>query len=68
MNLPHSGNPNGVQTISIGVAAADPAKNVAMASLLTDSDHALYRAKYMGRNRVEGATEVTRGMEMSAQD
>ena len=68
MNLPHSGNPNGVQTISIGVAAAVPDRNTAVTSLLTASDHALYRAKYLGRNRVEGAVAVTHGMEMSAQD
>ncbi len=68
MNLPHSGNPNGVQTISIGVAAAVPEKNTSVTSLLTASDHALYRAKYLGRNRVEGAVEVTHGLEMLTQD
>ena len=68
MNLPHSGNPNGVQTISIGVAAAVPDRTTGVTTLLTASDHALYRAKYLGRNRVEGAVAVTHGMEMSAQD
>jgi diguanylate cyclase (GGDEF)-like protein len=68
MNLPHSGNPNGVQTISVGVAAAVPGANNTLASLLTASDHALYRAKYLGRNRVECAAEVRDGMEMSAKE
>jgi len=54
MNLPHSGNPNGIQTISVGVAAGVPHESVSVTSLLTTSDHALYRAKYLGRNRVEG--------------
>jgi diguanylate cyclase (GGDEF)-like protein len=54
MNLPHSGNPNGIQTISVGVAAGVPHETVSVTSLLTTSDHALYRAKYLGRNRVEG--------------
>ncbi len=53
-NLPHPGNPVGVQTISIGVAAEVPHANSSVTSLLTTSDHALYRAKYLGRNRVEG--------------
>jgi diguanylate cyclase (GGDEF)-like protein len=54
MNLPHTGNPNGIQTISVGVAAAVPHGDASVTSLLTASDHALYRAKYLGRNRVEG--------------
>jgi diguanylate cyclase (GGDEF)-like protein len=68
MNLPHSGNPAGVQTISVGVTAGVPHRNVSVTSLLTASDHALYRAKYLGRNRVEGKVAETSGVEMSAQD
>ncbi len=68
MSLPHSGNPEGVQTISIGVAVGFPGQNSSTVSLLTASDHALYRAKYLGRNRVEGATIETPWPEMSAQD
>jgi diguanylate cyclase (GGDEF)-like protein len=61
-NLPHPGNPFGVQTISIGVAAEVPHSNSSVTSLLTTSDHALYRAKYLGRNRVEGpAASMPRG-------
>jgi diguanylate cyclase (GGDEF)-like protein len=55
MNLPHPGNPHGGQTISIGVAAAIPLQEESAISLLTQSDHALYRAKDLGRNRVEAA-------------
>jgi diguanylate cyclase (GGDEF)-like protein len=67
MKLPHSGNPDGIQTISIGAAAGVPQRNASATSLLTASDHALYRAKYLGRNRVEGTMAATPGMEMSAQ-
>jgi diguanylate cyclase (GGDEF)-like protein len=56
MNLPHPGNPHGAQTISIGVAAAIPNREESAVSLLAQSDHALYRAKDLGRNRVEAAT------------
>jgi diguanylate cyclase (GGDEF)-like protein len=55
MNLPHPHNPYGHQTISIGVAAAIPTQEESALSLLTQSDHALYRAKDQGRNRVEAA-------------
>ena len=67
MKLPHCGNPDGIQTISIGVAAGVPQRNASVTSLLTASDHALYRAKYLGRNRVEGTMAAMPGMEMSAQ-
>jgi diguanylate cyclase (GGDEF)-like protein len=68
MGLPHTGNPEGVQTISVGVAVGVPGQNASTVSLLTASDHALYRAKYLGRNRVEGAPVGTPWPEMSAQD
>jgi diguanylate cyclase (GGDEF)-like protein len=67
MHLPHSGNPDGIQTISVGVASGVPQWNASVTSLLTASDHALYRAKYLGRNRVEGTLAATPGVEMPAQ-
>jgi diguanylate cyclase (GGDEF)-like protein len=68
MNLPHTGNPDGIQTISIGVAAGVPQRNASVTSLLTASDHALYRAKYLGRNRVEGTVAAMPGVELSSRD
>jgi diguanylate cyclase (GGDEF)-like protein len=54
LQVPHAGNPLGIQTISIGVAAIVPEQKDSVVSLLKASDAALYRAKNMGRNRVEG--------------
>ncbi len=53
--LPNAGSSHGVQTVSVGVATRIPEVNTSVMSLLAASDHALYRAKYLGRNRVEFA-------------
>lgn len=59
INMCHKGNPPGFQTISIGVAATVPELGGSVLSLLGLADQALYRAKDLGRNRVEAATSVT---------
>ena len=53
LQVPHAGSPLGIQTISIGVAATVPMREERADSLLKASDTALYRAKHLGRNRVE---------------
>lgn len=55
MNIPHTGNPHGHQTVSIGVAATVPTPGESAVYLLNLSDIALYRAKDLGRNRIEAA-------------
>lgn len=40
-------------TISLGVAAISPIQEVAVETLLSAADHALYQAKALGRNRAE---------------
>jgi PleD family two-component response regulator len=42
-----------VATISVGVSTCDPAENTSCVDLIKGSDHALYRAKQDGRDRVE---------------
>jgi diguanylate cyclase (GGDEF)-like protein len=68
MKVPHSGNQLGIQTISVGVAAGIPDRSAPLISLLTASDHALYRAKYLGRNRVESTVAAMPRTEMSTAD
>ena len=56
LQIPHVASPTGhVVTISAGVSAS--AGPTAPAELITAADRALYRAKAMGRNRVEVARE-----------
>ena len=59
--LPHAESPWGVVTVSIGVAALEPAElaeSADSALLVGLADQALYRAKQAGRNRAAMATAV----------
>ena len=51
--IPHAGNPGGVVTISAGIAVMDPEHARPASEVLQEADEALYRAKRLGRNRVE---------------
>jgi diguanylate cyclase (GGDEF)-like protein len=51
--IPHSENPFGVLTISAGMAMMDPGHTRSTNEVLKEADEALYRAKQLGRNRVE---------------
>ena len=49
----HAANPRGVLTVSAGVAMLDPDETRSASEVLKEADEALYRAKQLGRNRVE---------------
>ena len=51
--IEHSDNPPGVLTVSAGVAKLDSDQTRSMSEVLKEADDALYRAKDLGRNRVE---------------
>ena len=51
--IPHEGQPLGVLTISAGVAVMDPDHPRPPGDVVGEADEALYRAKRLGRNRVE---------------
>lgn len=53
--LPHPSTPQGVVTISVGVAAMAPRAGLSAELLIAAADAALYRAKQTGKNRVEAA-------------
>lgn len=52
LRIPHRDGPEGVVTVSIGVATLVPTDGLAPETLLRLADEALYRAKAGGRNRV----------------
>ena len=51
--IPHADSPAGVLTISAGMAMLDPGRTRSAGEVLKEADEALYRAKQLGRNRVE---------------
>jgi diguanylate cyclase (GGDEF)-like protein len=53
LKLTHPYSPYGVLTVSVGVAVLVPGEDDAIADFLKAADTALYRAKQLGRNRVE---------------
>lgn len=56
--IPHTGSPRSVVTLSIGSSTLKPVQTSSLSSLLRAADSALYQAKSFGRNRVEVASEV----------
>ncbi|MRX09993.1 diguanylate cyclase [Pseudoduganella sp. FT25W] len=53
LRMPHATSPFEVLTVSIGVAVFTPGQQDSWDDLLKAADVALYRAKQLGRNRVE---------------
>ena len=51
--IPHAATPVGVLTLSAGLAMLDPVRGSSVGEVLKEADEALYRAKQLGRNRVE---------------
>jgi two-component system chemotaxis response regulator CheY len=56
--IPHEDNPVGVLTLSGGLAMMDPDRTRPVSEVLKEADDALYRAKQLGRNRIEHATTL----------
>lgn len=64
LNIPHPANTShGIVTLSLGVAVLGSGGESSVDALLNAADAALYRAKELGRNRVEnrGAPALVEG-------
>jgi two-component system chemotaxis response regulator CheY len=59
--IPHDNGLLGVLTLSIGIAMLDPENTRSVGEVLKEADEALYRAKRLGRNRVEPAAAIELG-------
>jgi diguanylate cyclase (GGDEF)-like protein len=53
--VPHADSSRGVLTLSGGLAMLDPGRTRSVGDVLKEADDALYRAKQLGRNRIESA-------------
>lgn len=53
LGIPHLGNTTAVVTFSAGLAILEPGQSGSTTEVLAEADAALYRAKQLGRNRVE---------------
>lgn len=53
LNLEHKISPHELVTVSVGVASTTPGDSHNLLAFLNSADVALYRAKQLGRNRVE---------------
>lgn len=56
--LPHAADPQGIVTISAGVATVQPSNDIEMSVLVERADRALYEAKNRGRDRIETWSEA----------
>lgn len=52
LHITHPGSPNGLATITLGVACINPTTENSPETLFTAADQALYRAKKAGRNKI----------------
>jgi diguanylate cyclase (GGDEF)-like protein len=59
LQIANAGSPERVVTVSIGVASAELADEVAAVRLVEDADRALYEAKCAGRNQIKMAADLT---------
>ena len=53
LQLSHSTSPNGVLTLSAGLVGLEARHGGLASAVLKEADEALYRAKRLGRNRIE---------------
>jgi len=59
LNIGHSANSLGVVTVSAGVALLGPDETRSVVEVVKEADDALYKAKQLGRNRVEAIGPIT---------